>query len=454
MRSNLDLVFKLHVVRNPACSGDSAFALWPEPDAMNALDRHLAASGITGAELFKAYSRFAQMHVNLPWAIVIWPRCYPLAGHFAELRYMRQNFSLSNIELWQGKPLDDKQLHDLQILTFWRKPVMEDIAARSPAIASAWEVLKDKPPTGFWLCLASPPPEDWIESASLDNLIRYRKATPEKRPPPAFNPAILRSPLDQWRYWTAKEFDTANQKIAAADLFAELCRDYPNEARLWAHQGFCRLIDQPEKSISAYGQALKINPNWLHAQIFLAKAYQHQGDIYTARHLLEDVLAKDPFDRLAAEWLLDIIEKQAPEERNDGYHLTLATRYTGLEPRKAHAWYLLGFCHALAKRYEYWNNLAYCKMMVGADLVEAEVLCRKAISLNPYLGNLWDTLGLIYSRKGLLPEALTYFQSAVELNPTLVDSWQNLAHTCQELGDLLGAAAAEAQIAKLSQSEL
>ncbi len=62
------------------------------------------------------------------------------------------------------------------------------IAARSPAIASAWEVLKDKPPTGFWLCLASPPPQDWLESASLDNLSRYRKAVPEKRPPLASIP--------------------------------------------------------------------------------------------------------------------------------------------------------------------------------------------------------------------------------------------------------------------------
>jgi tetratricopeptide (TPR) repeat protein len=461
----MNLAFKLHVVRKPD-SGDSAVKFWPEPDAMTALDQFLRPHNISGSALFK--SRTARNYTDLPWATLIWPHGVSLAGHLAELRHSRVDVTLSNPALWAGAPFDDSQLGNEMIIEFWRKPVLEDMAAQTPAFVPVWELLKDKPPTGFWLCLCDSPRGDWLEAAARDNIARYKKAEERKRQPSLFNPAVIPSPVAQLNYWTAQALTASKQFAQATELFAPLCKDFPRQHWLWKLHGDCLMSAyRAAEALPAFNEALTLVPNWRAAKVGLALAYKGTGDFKTARTLLDQVLIDDPHDLPALIQVLNLIEKQPPWEWEEELHIRLATRLSGLEPRVAMSWSRLGHAYTLGKKYDlahpaftkaiqlnprsaiFWNNLGFVLAMSGQDLEAAENACLTALHLNPIIAGCWDTLGVIHLRQGFPKRALTEFQEAVALDPTLLDGWQNLARTYRRLGDQSGAITAWERIAEL-----
>lgn len=62
----------------------------------------------------------------------------------------------------------------------------------------------------------------------------------------------------------------------------------------------------------------------------------------------------------------------------------------------------------------------------GAKLQEAEALARKAIELDPALGDAFTTLGVILSSSGRKPDAIASWQRAVELDRSQFNALYNL----------------------------
>lgn len=466
----MNLIFKLHAFKQPQTEemGELRPArFWPEQEAMTAIDSFLAPRNLTASQLFQ--HRKPQAFRNLPWATLMLRRGAPLAGHFAELRHSKADVSLSNIALWTGARMDDTQIENVEIIEFFRKPIFQEMALKSPAIASIWEVVKDKPVTGFWLCLCDPPSGDWMGKACHDSLARYRKAEARNWQPTRFDPAVLTSPEAQFDYWTALAFkDDRNFDQAIARL-TPLCHDYSKEFWLWKLKADCHLLaHQPTEALRDFGEALTLVPGWRNAKVGMAMAYRDNGDRKAAIALLEEVLKEDPHHLFALPKLLNLLEKQPPWERDLDTHLQLANRLVGLEPQHALNWSRLGYVLTLDKRYNdalivfrqavklqpdsalFWNNLGYVLAKSNQLLDQAEDACLTALSLNPTLACIWDSLGLTHLQMGFPKRALPEFQRAVELDPELLEGWQNLARTYRRLGDQHSAINAWERIAELA----
>lgn len=470
----MNLIFKLHAYKQPQTEEMGEFRparFWPEQDAMTAIDSFLAPRNLTASQLFQ--HRKPQAFSNLPWATLIFRRGAPLAGHLAELRHSRIDVSLSNIALWTGAKVNDAQIDNVEIIEFYRHPVMFELAAKSPAIAPAWELLKDKPPTGHWLCLCDPPSGAWMEKACHDSLTRYRKAEARNWQPTRFDPAVLTSPLAQLDYWTALAFKDDRNFEQAIERLTPLCHNYPREYWLLKLKAECHsLAHQPAEALQDFGAALTLVPNWRNAKVGMALAHQDNGDPKAAKALLEEVLKDDPNHLFALPKLLNLLEKQPPWERDLNTHLKLANRLVGLEPQLALNWSRLGYALTLDKSYKeaqrvfrhavklqpdsarFWNNLGFILATSNELLDQAEDACLTALSLNPYMAGAWDSLGLTHLRMGLPERALQEFQKAVALDPELLDGWQNLARTYRRLGDQNSAITAWERVAQLALPDI
>ena len=468
--NDMNLIFKLHAFKQPQTEemGELRPArFWPEQDAMTAIDSFLAPRNLTASQLFK--HRKPQAFRDLPWTTLILRRGASLAGHFAELRHSRTDVILSNIALWTGAKIDDTQIENVEIIEFFRHPIMFELAAKSPAIAPVWELLKDKPPSGYWLCLCDQLSGDWMEKACRDSLARYRKAEARNWQPTRFDPAVLTSPVAQLDYWTALAFKDDRNYDQAIERLEPLCRDYPQESWLWKLKADCHLFaHRPVEALRDFGDALTLIPGWRNAKVGMAMAHRDNGDRKAAKALLEEVLKEAPHHLLALPELLNLLEKQPPWERDLDTHLQLANRLVGMEPQRALNWSRLGYVLTLDKRYNdaqrmfrqavkmnpdsanYWNNLGFVLATSNQLLNQAEDACLTALRLNPTLAGAWDSLGLTHLRMGLPKRALQEFKKAVALNPELLDGWQNLARTYRRLGDQNSAITAWERIAQLA----
>ena len=464
----MNLVFKLHVVRQPGrqdMGDDQPAKLWPEKDAITPLNAFLAPRQLD-VNVFQ--TRSPQTVHDLPWATIFWQHPLPLAGHFAELRHNRHDLTLSNFALWYGARIDSTQIQSTEILEFRRPPILEELASRSPALAPLWKLLKNKPSPGNWLCLCESPDSKWLLTASADNLERYRKVQEARRQPAPFDPGSLHTPLDQLHFFTAQALVGERNFGQAARWTEPLCRDYPDEPWVWLMRADCLLYDRrPDEARHHYLRALELAPRWRVARRGLAFSYRARGDDSTAIMLLNDLLREDPNDVPTLSHLLQLLDAQQPWEHDPDHYVALARRMTGLEPLESRNWNWLGAAFAEAGCYadaqtafgravaidpesaKYWNNLGYALAMANGSLDEAETACQMALRIDPDLACGWDTLGLTHLRMGNPRRALTEFRKAVELDPDLLPGWQNMARTCRKLGDLAGAARAWERIAEL-----
>lgn len=467
---SMNLVFKLHVAKQPQTEEMGEYRparFWPEQDAMAAIDSFLAPRQLTASQLFQ--HRKAQPYRELPWATLILRRGAALAGHLAELRYSKANVPLSNIALWTGARMDDSQIENVEIIEFFRKPVMYEIARKSHAIVSIWKLLFDRPFDQHWVCLCDPFSGDWMEADCRDSLTRYRKVETRNRQPSHFDPTVLTSPVAQLHYWTALAFKDERNFEQAIERLAPLCRDYPHESWLWKQKADSLLLaHRPAEAKTDFGEALALVPGWRAAKVGMALAHRDVGDRKAARVLLEEVLKEDPFDPLALPQMINLVQAQPPWERDLEAYLQLTNRLVGLEPRHALSWSRRGHALTSAKQYKeahwafhqavklqpdsalFWNNLGYALAMENQVLDKAEDACLTALRLNPTMACSWDSLGLTHLQMGLPKRALPEFKRAIELDPELLEGWQNLARTYRRLGDQHSAINAWERIAQLA----
>ena len=87
-----------------------------------------------------------------------------------------------------------------------------------------------------------------------------------------------------------------------------------------------------------------------------------------------------------------------------------------------------------------YNNLAWLYADREQNLDEALGLARKAVALMPNRGEILDTLGWVYARKGMLKEAEQTLRQAVTLTPNRASVLYHLGFVQYRLGRLADAA--------------
>ncbi|MDP8228758.1 MAG: tetratricopeptide repeat protein, partial [Candidatus Electryoneaceae bacterium] len=71
----------------------------------------------------------------------------------------------------------------------------------------------------------------------------------------------------------------------------------------------------------------------------------------------------------------------------------------------------------------------------AADLDAAVRACKKAIQLEPELGESYNSLGLVLNAKGDPEAAIIALRKSIKLNPALAEAYQNLGHAHTKFGD-------------------
>jgi tetratricopeptide (TPR) repeat protein len=71
----------------------------------------------------------------------------------------------------------------------------------------------------------------------------------------------------------------------------------------------------------------------------------------------------------------------------------------------------------------------------SAGLPQAEALAEKAVKLDPKLGEAWVQLGILYSARGALEQAVQAYKKAIEVSPELGEAHYRLSQVYKRMGE-------------------
>ena len=165
-------------------------------------------------------------------------------------------------------------------------------------------------------------------------------------------------------------------------------------------------------------QAIAAAPNSLSAYAMLGQLYASQRKLEAARTEYQQIIARQP-KSVPAHTMLGMLYDMdnKPADAEKAYEATLAI--------DEHA--------AVAA-----NNLAWLYAESNRNLDQALQLAQTAMAALPDEPNVNDTLGWIYYKKNMYPQALAALRHSVEKDPTNVSAQYHLGLTCVRLADLDG----------------
>lgn len=109
----------------------------------------------------------------IPWAIVFYPKEYPLSGHLLSIRPSEEiRFSAYSVIHPDCNAYDPKVLGAPPLSLLWivtKEALTKAAESNSPLIADVYETLKDAPEDGHWTMLADSLDPDWVEEAEKLN---------------------------------------------------------------------------------------------------------------------------------------------------------------------------------------------------------------------------------------------------------------------------------------------
>lgn len=110
---------------------------------------------------------------SIPWAIVFYPKEYPLSGHLLSIRPSDEiKFSAYSVIHPDCNAYDPSVLGAPPLSLLWiftKEALIKAAESNSPLIADVYETLKDAPADGHWTMLADPLDTDWVAEAEKSN---------------------------------------------------------------------------------------------------------------------------------------------------------------------------------------------------------------------------------------------------------------------------------------------
>jgi tetratricopeptide (TPR) repeat protein len=193
----------------------------------------------------------------------------------------------------------------------------------------------------------------------------------------------------------------------------------PNEANLFAWGANLLLHRAFEPAIEVFKKGHRLYPSSVRMLLGLSVATYDQGAMEQGKELLLEACDLNPAD--PAPYLFLGKLQEAEEIEPPGWAEKFA-RFVRLHPDNALAYYY--YAVALEKQGLGGGNAA---------MVESEL--KRAIEIDPQLGNGYLELGILYSQRKDYPEAISALQKAIEITPLPAEAHYRLGQLYSHMGE-------------------
>ena len=226
----------------------------------------------------------------------------------------------------------------------------------------------------------------------------------------------LQARPDLWHAWSAviQQLLALDRLDEAAELARQATERFPLLPRLWFDRAqVCRARLDRDGEVAALQSACQINPAWGTIARALSEAHERRGDREAARHVLEQVAARDPLDAMNHGCLADLLWRTGEREQA----LTRVEHAVQIAP---------GYTWA-------WNALRDWSHELGCPERSIEV-ARRVVERRSGETRSWLILARVLNGPEHLEERLTALDRAVALNPRCVDAYDLKAFLLAQAG--------------------
>jgi tetratricopeptide (TPR) repeat protein len=209
-----------------------------------------------------------------------------------------------------------------------------------------------------------------------------------------------------------RPLDAVREYQRAADL-------QPNEAHLFAWGADLLLHRAFEPAIEVFIKGHKLYPDSVRMLLGLSVATYDQGAMEQGKKLLLEACDLNPADPTAYLFLGTILEteKVAP-------------------PGWTERFKRFAFAHAQDALAHYYYAVALAKDEPSPEnLVTIESELKRAVALDPKLGNAYTQLGILCVRQADFPSAISFFQKAIQATPLADEAHYRLAQAYAHMGE-------------------
>jgi tetratricopeptide (TPR) repeat protein len=194
----------------------------------------------------------------------------------------------------------------------------------------------------------------------------------------------------------------------------------PNEAHIFAWGADLLLHRAFEPAIEVFTKGHRLYPGSVRMLLGLSVATYDQGAMEQGKKLLLEACDLNPADPAPYLFLGTILEAEKIEP--PGWTERFK-RFASVHPENALALYY--YAVALGKQEPGSESFA---------AIESEL--KKAIEVDPQLGNAYLELGILYSQRKDYPEAISAFQKAIEITPLPAEAHYRLGQVYGRMGEV------------------
>ncbi|VTS06451.1 tetratricopeptide repeat protein [Tuwongella immobilis] len=227
---------------------------------------------------------------------------------------------------------------------------------------------------------------------------------------------LLDSHAHLWQVWSmmVRVLAMMERFEEASELVREAIERFPLVPRLWADQAAVRRSQEdPDGEIDSLRGALRINPSWSEAARELSELLEQQKQTEDAQLVLEQAIARAPFDPNNHGYLAELLWNNNDSETA----LERIARAVRLDPAYEWAW----------RTFMQWSD----RLEVPEKQLE---LAREVTRLRPGDVNSWLSLARMLSEPSQFDESLHALDRAIALNPRLIEAYDLKAERLTEMG--------------------
>jgi tetratricopeptide (TPR) repeat protein len=250
------------------------------------------------------------------------------------------------------------------------------------------------------------------ESLAKETAALHEPTSPKNAPSSAENIADTHARLGDAAESEGRPLDAVQEYQKAAELL-------PNESHLFAWGAELLLHRAYEPAIEVFTKGHRLYPDSVRMLLGLGVATYDQGATEQGEQLLVQACDLNLSDPTAYLFLGKL--QQAEKIEPPGWTERLK-RFVAVHPGNALAHYY--YAVALSKRSPGTEDVA---------TIESEL--KRAIALDPHLGNAYLQLGILYSTKKDDPAAISALQKAIQILPLPEEAHYRLAQIYRQTGD-------------------
>lgn len=210
------------------------------------------------------------------------------------------------------------------------------------------------------------------------------------------------------KVFLADTYLTRNQTEQAIEVYTEIINSKPEFASSYDYLGKAYLMAQKQdQAIATFQEYIKMDGKSVAARLNLASLLLKKGATDDAARTVEEVMELEPDNLLAHNLLgeMNLANERYGEAEDEFSTIFTLTQETDTEH--------LNIAKVTFARDDFDKCIEHCKL---------------GIRLNPSNISLHNILGAAYIKKGMLGEAVTEFNTIIDINSDFIPAYLNLAH--------------------------